>query len=406
MYQEIRRDLASLRVYRNVLDDELVKKLVTYFTNVNSHNKDDLTAINAYNDLIFTLFQTKRTFREHLVFLILHDDNPFSSLAENMELEEIEPILLKALKHDLAILGNLFGTVLDGFQNASFNIGSDITVENLHFSTHNDWTVLVEDLANYYKKHSRGLVSKYLGFYWDRNYGLKGISKLPRLDLADLVGCDLQINKLKDNTLRFLQGLPANNVLLYGPRGTGKSTAVKALLNEYCDEGLRIVEVFRDDLDSIPELLAILKDYNLKFILFLDDLSFEDYETGYKGLKAVLEGTLEATPDNVLIYATSNRRHLVKEYFADRARPALDEIHVQDTVQEKLSLSDRFGLTLTFPIIDKNTYLQIVNSLVEGRNIKIPPEDLERLAIEWERANHGPSGRTALQFVNSLGAGI
>ncbi len=230
---------------------------------------------------------------------------------------------------------------------------------------------------------------------------MQGINHPHLPQMRDLLGYESQKEQILANTRQLVQGFPANNILLYGSRGTGKSTMVKCLLQEFHDSGLRLVEVGRDQVDHLPELVDILSDYRLPVIIFIDDLSFEDYETGYKGLKAVMEGSLRRQPEHILIYATSNRRHLVKEYFADRSGPG-QEIHTQDTMQEKLSLSERFGLTLTFPPPGQQLYLQIVEHLVQQRGIKIDPELLRRQALEWERAHHGRSGRTAHQFVNSL----
>ncbi len=232
-----------------------------------------------------------------------------------------------------------------------------------------------------------------------------GISCPDPVGLNDLIGYNSQKQQICINTEQFLKGYPANNVLLYGSRGTGKSTMVKALLNEYGEQGLRLVELTCEDLESLPEVIALLRGHAQKYIIFVDDLSFEDYETRYKGLKAALEGSLTARPDNILIYATSNRRHLVREYHSDRNAPLDDEIHTWDTMQEKLSLSDRFGLTITFPSPTQQLYLEIVEKLIEERGLTLDPELVRRSALAWERSHHGPSGRTARQFVDSLGDG-
>jgi predicted AAA+ superfamily ATPase len=244
------------------------------------------------------------------------------------------------------------------------------------------------------------LISRYRALSWEAA-GLQGIEHPDMPRMSDLIGYESQKEQILANTRQFVQGFPANNILLYGSRGTGKSTMVKSLLHEFWDGGLRLVEVGRDQVEYLPELVEALSDYRLPVIIFIDDLSFEAYETGYKGLKAVMEGSLHRQPGQVLIYATSNRRHLVKEFFADRSGPG-EEIHTQDTLQEKLSLSDRFGLTLTFPPTQQQLYLQIVEHMVQEQGIEMDAELLRRQALEWERAHHGRSGRTARQFVNSL----
>ncbi|MDH7479751.1 MAG: ATP-binding protein, partial [Syntrophomonadaceae bacterium] len=204
------------------------------------------------------------------------------------------------------------------------------------------------------------------------------------------------------NTERFLSGLPASNVLLYGKRGTGKSSMVKALLNRYYLQGLRLVEVSKDDLSDLPSIVNLLRNRTLHFIIFVDDLSFEEHEIQYKGLKAVLEGGIETMPRNVLIYATSNRRHLIREYFSDR-EPG-EEIHRDDTLQEKLSLADRFGITIFFPAPTQSVYLRIVEELANQRRIPLGREELHARAREWEKWQNGISGRTARQFVDNLAA--
>jgi predicted AAA+ superfamily ATPase len=266
-----------------------------------------------------------------------------------------------------------------------------------------DWTEEMEELAVYYRTYSSGLISKYRALRWDKIQGkIIGINSPDPVLLEDLVGYNSQKTQLCNNTEQFLQGYPANNVLLYGSRGTGKSTMVKALLNEYYDQGLRMLEINCDDFISLPVIISSLRHHALKFIIFIDDLSFEDYETQYKGLKAIMEGSLESRSDNVLLYATSNRRHLIREFHSERSEID-DEIHTNDTVQEKLSLADRFGLTITFPSPTQQVYLDIVESIANQRQLNINPELLRRQALQWERAHHGPSGRTARQFVDSLG---
>jgi len=204
-----------------------------------------------------------------------------------------------------------------------------------------------------------------------------------------------------------LAGLPANNILLYGDRGTGKSSTVKALLNRYRENGLRMVEVKKSDLADFPRLVRELRTSPQRFVLFVDDLSFEENEVEYKELKAVLEGGLESRPENVVIYATSNRRHLVRERFTDRQPeyPENGEVRPGDTVQEKLSLADRFGVTVLFMAPDKALYLEIVRGLAARRGISWPREELERQALLWEAWQNGRSGRSARQFIDSIWGG-
>ncbi len=240
---------------------------------------------------------------------------------------------------------------------------------------------------------------------------------------TDLIGYTEERALLRRNTVQFLAGYPANNVLLYGDRGTGKSSSVKALLNEEVSsqepapgespggpsgEGavdwgaLRLIEVPKARLADFPAIVALLRGRPQRFILFVDDLSFEEGETQYKDMKAMLEGGIEARPPNVVVYATSNRRHLVREVFADRAPLASEEVHAGDTVQEKLSFADRFGLTITFPTPDQAGYLAIVEGLARQRALPLTPVALRARAIEWAAWHNGRSGRTARQFIDHL----
>ncbi len=219
--------------------------------------------------------------------------------------------------------------------------------------------------------------------------------------LGDLIGYENERELVVRNTEHFVAGHAANNVLLYGDRGTGKSSTVKALLNEYADRGLRLIEVPKSLLGDLARLLRELRGRRERFVVFVDDLSFDDHESHYKDLKAVLEGGVEARPANVLLYATSNRRHLVLERFSDRGGP-LDEIHASDTQQEKLSFSDRFGISVTFGAPDQDRYLRIVSGLAGARGIAIDPAELRRRALEWATWQNGRSGRTARQFVDFL----
>ena len=218
--------------------------------------------------------------------------------------------------------------------------------------------------------------------------------------LNQLIGYQTQKERLKANTEAFIQGKKANNVLLYGDSGTGKSSSIKALLNEYYKDGLRMVEVYKHQFIHLPQIINELQNRNYKFIIFMDDLSFEDFEVEYKYLKAVIEGGLEKKPDNILIYATSNRRHLIKETWNDRNHD--QEINNNDAKQEKLSLVSRFGVQIMYIHPDKQHYLDIVDGLAKTYHIDIDKENLHELSLQWEIRNGGFSGRTAKQFIHML----
>ncbi|MCQ2560640.1 MAG: ATP-binding protein [Clostridia bacterium] len=232
---------------------------------------------------------------------------------------------------------------------------------------------------------------------------LKAIKATDKVTFEDLIGYDDQKAELIRNTEAFLEGRPANNVLLYGDSGSGKSTSIKAMLNEYSDNGLRIIEIYKHQFKQISSVLAMVKNRNYRFILYIDDLSFEDFEIEYKYLKAVIEGDLEVRPDNVLIYATSNRRHLIKETWKDRTDMEHDgDIHRSDTIEEKTSLSTRFGVNIYFASPTPQMYHQIVETLAERAGIDMDKQQMLVKSDAWSIRHGGYTCRTARQFVDYL----
>ncbi len=228
------------------------------------------------------------------------------------------------------------------------------------------------------------------------------ITSIDHVYLSDLVGYERQKQKLIENTESFIEGREANNVLLYGDAGTGKSSSIKAILNQYYDRGLRIIEVYKHQFKALSDVLEQVKDRNYKFIIYMDDLSFEEFELEYKYLKAIIEGGLGKKPKNVLIYATSNRRHLIRESFRDKKQLSDDEIHANDTVQEKLSLVARFGVTIYYGAPEPKEFKEIVKVLAARNGIQMPEEELLLKANQWELSHGGLSGRTAAQFITWL----
>jgi predicted AAA+ superfamily ATPase len=265
-----------------------------------------------------------------------------------------------------------------------------------------DWPSMAGALAAHYRRHGTGLLSRHRAFKWNSATGqVEPVANADPVRLEDLFTYDMERELLLSNTEQFVAGHAANNVLLYGERGTGKSSTIKALPQRY--PKLKMVEIAPGDLADLPRLLPTLAVNPGRFVLFVDDLSFDELELQYKHLKAVLEGGLEVRPDNVVIYATSNRKHLVKERFSDMTKAIInDEIHQQDTVEEKLSLSDRFGITLTFISPDQQRYLTIVQGIAESRGLTLAPDQLRGRAIRWAMYHNGFSGRTARQFVDFL----
>ena len=230
---------------------------------------------------------------------------------------------------------------------------------------------------------------------------IKAIKNIAHVSLDDLVGYEIAKKKLIDNTEAFVNGLPANNCLLFGDAGTGKSSSIKGIINKYYDQGLRMIEVYKHQFRDLNDVIAQIKNRNYKFIIYMDDLSFEEFEIEYKYLKAIIEGGLEVKPKNVLIYATSNRRHLIQEKYSDK-EGRRDDLHASDTVQEKLSLVARFGVSIFFCAPDKKEFQNIVKVLASRHGIEMPEDALLLEANKWELAHGGLSGRTAQQFIDYL----
>lgn len=380
--------------------------------------------------------------QQYLIDCVLNDENPFTLQCEAGGLEALGTAMREAARHDLLILGRLchlqpdlvkqlMSTGLaaegrdffrgddplawpgwgdsassdgEGQSGLPGGQGPDAPLAGLLLAAA-DWPTLLERLAAHYRKHGVGVVGRFHVLRWVRDGAqgrLEGVENPDPIRLSDLVGYEEIREPVYRNTLKFVRGMRANNVLLYGDRGTGKSATVKALVNEWAAEGLRLVEVPRRYFEDLPHILKVLRRRPQRFILFIDDLSFEEQETAYKDLKALLEGSVEIRPDNVVIYATSNRRHLVRERFSDRDGAGDGDLRRHDTVQEKLSLADRFGLTVVFPSPDQEKYLQIVEALARQEGIDIPQARLYQEALRWALWNNDRSARTARQFVDDL----
>jgi predicted AAA+ superfamily ATPase len=357
--------------------------------------------------------------QSYLVGRVLDDENPFSLGAER---GEVRASALAQTRRDLRTLQEMFAldaTVLLGLVESAVPAlsGTWVPWTNVEpaeesprrtiarkLSAAEDWGACAELLAGHYARQGAGPFGRHRAFHW-REGRLRVVSRPDPVSLEELVAYEREREPLIRNTERFLAGLPAHHALLYGLPGTGKSSTVKAIMNEYAGEGLRLVEVKKEDLGGLPEVLEILRGRGPRFVLFVDDLSFEEHEVEYKALKALLEGSVEEPPENVRLYATSNRRNLIRETFSERGDgSAADDVHARDTMQEKLSLAARFGLRLTFPPPDQERYLEIVAGLAGERGIDVPAEHLRERALLWDRWHAGRSGRTARQFVDELEA--
>lgn len=366
--------------------------------------------------------------QDYLTFLLLTTENSFSLTAERVGVSDGS--ILHFAMADLAVFRRLFCWDFASFEAA---LGLDC------FQVLTHYRAIAKPEKSYYRsvsalvrKTSRALAQAesteaffriVTTCYRDYGVGMFGLNRAFRIRsgadggvtflpinntdktmLSDLVGYELQKRELVRNTEAFLRGQPANNVLLYGDAGTGKSSCVKALLNEYYDDGLRMIEIYKHQFHDLSAVIAAIKQRHYRFIIYIDDLSFEESEMEYKFLKAVIEGGVETRPDNILIYATSNRRHLVQETWKDRDdMETRGDIHHSDTMEEKLSLSARFGVTINFSIPNRQQYHEIVQALA-ARQLPQPMDEAEllRLADRWEIRHGGVSGRTAQQFIHYL----
>lgn len=440
-YSEALRAAAGLVLYRNIRKDPAFLAMIRFMETITGDARPD-EVLDAYGELFFLLSEKAAgaegqpegdVWQNHLLEWILYDDNAFSRGAAAAPLEKLGASLRDAAEGDLRRLQALYQVDAAAAREAGLSklglgrlpVGGlpswkDLTVftsgdaspekhpgreMKAFLAGSGDWGRCLEELAGYYRRAGSGLFGRYGAFRWESPGGrLEGIAEPDPIRFEDLIGYQSQRQEVLDNTERFLAGLPVNNMLLYGDRGTGKSSTVKALLNRYRDRGLRLVEVSKSALGDFPVIIRQLRERPLRFIIFVDDLSFEESEVEYKELKAVLEGGLESRPSNVLIYATSNRRHLVRERFSDREPvPGQDgDVRGNDTIQEKLSLADRFGITVLFPTPDQALYLDIVRGLAEQRGLSLGRHELERRALLWEAWHNGRSGRTARQFIDHI----
>lgn len=344
-------------------------------------------------------------------------ENPLAAACER-GWDNIHPALLEAGRHDAAILqriinfdwaawgdslglaaGKWFAAPGENFSTTfSSNPFYAAAVEGLSLAAA-DPAEFFTVLAAFYQSHGSGELAIYRAFYWEDGC-LQGIAHPDPVRFADLIGYGEQIGALKKNTEAFLNRQGGNHVLLFGDKGTGKSSSVKALLNEYGARGLRMLELQRQQLGELNHIIDMLRRRSGFYIIFIDDLSFEDFEVEYKYLKSHIEGSLQAPAENIRLYVTSNRRHLIRENWGDRQ--SQDDVHGRETQQEKLSFADRFGLVLTYTAPLQKEYLAMVKEMARQEDLAIDEPLLSRLAIQWELRYHGRSGRTARQFINDL----
>lgn len=425
--QFLQRACASLLLYQSVLTSEVGEAFLNLLQALRHvelmqalrHNEiDELGCLQAYGSYFKALAARNQSWQDYLITQILTDDNPFTRQVQHTDLEKLPPALVAAAQQDLQALQFLYQCSSD-FLSQWVQVAAGLPIAPVAWNYEpvgainqlqlrarlqglDNWADALEELAAYYREFGTGLFAEYRALRWQSGQ-MVGIPHPDPVQLSQLVGYEYQRDALLKNTEFLLEGYQALHVLLYGSRGSGKSSLVKALLHEYGDRNLRLLEVAKSDLKDLPAIVEHLRGVPQKFIIFVDDLSFEEDDDAFKALKVVLEGNLTARPQNVVVYATSNRRHLIREFFGDRPRPSADEeVHAWDTVQEKLSFSDRFGLTLTFEPANQPTYLKIVSELAKLAGITLSQEDLEYRALQWATRHNGRSGRTARQFIDFL----
>lgn len=460
MYREIPR----LVMFRQFGEDSILMRLAAIMHDFDENLDEKENLISRIYEEIRALLEVstdfafdKNLWHDYLTYLLITNENPFTMTAEKVGASNGS--VNQFAKNDMRIFCRLYNYDFDKIEEA-LGIDCFTTVTHYHSISKKeqmfnrnisekvlDITERLEavfanegSLVETGKKDEKGQpITKVIikddveakvanemfaiitDFYHDYGVGMFGLNKAFRIrhedghdmeilpitsteyvKLDDLVGYEVQKQELRENTEAFVQGRPANNCLLYGDAGTGKSTSIKALINEYYDQGLRMIEIYKHQFKDLSRLISIIKNRNYRFIIYMDDLSFEDFEIEYKYLKAVIEGGLEVRPDNVLIYATSNRRHLIRESWKDKSDMS-DDLHHSDTVEEKLSLSSRFGCAIRYINPDKKEFNQIIMELASRcPEIKMTEEELIAAANQWEIYHGGMSGRTAQQFIDSL----
>lgn len=430
MYKEI----AKLILYRDLGEDSILLKLSGIFRDyeLDLAEKENLTSriyeqMKALLDLSTQYGFDKNLWHNYLTFILLTNENSFSMTSEKVGAND--GTVNHFAKADFAVFKKLFdfdfGPIekdlgIDCFSTVcnyhsipkkermyNRNVSERVQEVSERIEKAADEEEIFTIVTDFYKAYGVGMFGLNRAFrirHLEDGVEFLPINNTDSVLLKDLIGYEIQKKKLIDNTEAFIKGLPANNVLLCGDAGTGKSTSIKALLNEYYDQGLRMIEIYKHQFQDLSSIIAQVKNRNYRFIIYMDDLSFEDFEIEYKFLKAVIEGGMETRPDNVLIYATSNRRHLIKESWSDRNDMENENgMHRSDTMQEKLSLVARFGVTIYYGKPSQKEYFTIVKELRKRYpSITLTDEELCAEANKWELSHGGISGRTAQQFINYM----
>ena len=429
------RIISQLILYTPTKSGSLLEGMSDLFKNFNQQNlsKENLITLSYTQIKHLLQISTNYGFNEnlwcsYLTFFLIMNENPFSLTCEKIGKQEGSVNFFSG--HDFKIFYALFAFDFSELEEAlgidCFSLISNYqAIEKPEFMYNQNVSEKVTNLCNRLKKakdedmFSDEIIDFYKA-YGVGNFGLnkafriivskkkqevdfQPINNMDKVMLSDLIGYEKQKEKLIQNTKAFVEGRKSNNVLIFGDSGTGKSTSIKAIVNAFYDQGLRMIEIYKHQFRDLSNIITQVKNRNYRFIIFMDDLSFEEFEIEYKFLKAVIEGGIETKPENILIYATSNRRHLIRETWKDRNDVEKDQdVHRSDTMQEKLSLVHRFGLTIFYERPSQKEFFNIVSELAKKENIQIDEETLFLKASQWELHHGGISGRTAQQFINHL----
>ena len=367
----------------------------------------------------------KNLWHNYLAFLLITNENPFSITCEKVGANDGSVNYFA--QNDFAAYKELFDydfsdiereLDVDCFSRLSDykaigkkelmynkNVSEKVQALSLELEQAQSGQDIFVSVTNFYKRYGVGMFGLNKAFRLKESDSsdveIQPINNMDKVMLDDLIGYEIQKKKLVDNTKAFVEGKKANNVLLFGDSGTGKSTSIKAIVNEFYEDGLRMIEIYKHQFKHLSNVIAQIKNRNYKFIIYMDDLSFEEFEIEYKFLKAVIEGGVETRPDNILIYATSNRRHLIRETWNDRNdMESNNGLHRSDTIEEKLSLVNRFGCQISYSKPSQKEFFDIVIGLARKNNVKMTDEELMAEANKWELSHGGISGRTAQQFIN------
>lgn len=397
---KLRYYIESLCIY-DVQGDRVISALLDLLKSVDSEE------VLQKQGRFFNTLSTTESLKHYVSRLILTDDNAFTKASAYGNADSLKSSVIEGVKSDLKKLEEIASIrpedVLASVEDENIKAVLATMPKWLEGKAiaplGENWENQLDELKAYHRENGYGIYSKYSAFTW-RNHDFSPITAVDPIRLCDLKNYEIQRNKVIDNTVAFLEGYPANNVLLYGDRGTGKSSTVHAILNEYRSKGLRMIEISKGDIGDLTMIRERIADSPMKFIIFIDDLSFDSHEDSFGELKAALEGSLSGRQSNAIIYATSNRRHLIKENFSDRE----NDVNRSDTLQEELSLSDRFGLSITFINPDKAEYLDITEKLVADRGLDVDMQRLLESAEQWARRRGGRSPRCAKQFIDYVEA--